>query len=159
MIATGGIGQVYKSSTNPSVATGDGIAAAMRAGAFVKNLEFIQFHPTGLWSPEPEEREFLISEAVRGEGGLLKNKEGVRFMQGMHELAELAPRDIVARDVFSEMLRTGDDHVFVDITSKSEDFLKHRFPTIYEECMRRASTSPRTGSRLSRPALPDGRDL
>lgn len=137
VIATGGIGQVYKSTTNPSVATGDGIAAAMRAGADVKNIEFIQFHPTGLWSPNPEDREFLISEAVRGEGGLLKNREGVRFMEGVHELAELAPRDIVARAVVKELQRSGDDHVFVDITSKSEDFLKKRFPTIYEECLKR----------------------
>ncbi len=137
VVATGGIGQVYKSTTNPSVATGDGIAAAMRAGAVIKNIEFIQFHPTGLWSPVPEDREFLISEAVRGEGGLLKNKDGVRFMEGAHELNELAPRDIVARAVVKELQRTGDDHVFVDITSKSEDFLKHRFPTIYEECLRR----------------------
>jgi L-aspartate oxidase len=137
VIATGGIGQVYKSTTNPSVATGDGIAAAMRAGAVIKNIEFIQFHPTGLWSPVPEDREFLISEAVRGEGGLLKNKDGVRFMEGTHELNELAPRDIVARAVVKELQRTGDDHVFVDITSKSEEYLKHRFPTIYEECLRR----------------------
>lgn len=137
VIATGGVGQVYKSTTNPSVATGDGIAAAMRAGASVKNLEFIQFHPTGLWSPVPEDREFLISEAVRGEGGLLKNRSGVRFMEGTHELNELAPRDIVARAVFREMQQSGEDHVFVDITAKSEDFLKHRFPTIYDECLKR----------------------
>lgn len=137
IIATGGIGQVYKSTTNPSVATGDGIAAAMRAGAVIKNIEFIQFHPTGLWSPVPEDREFLISEAVRGEGGLLKNKDGVRFMEGVHELNELAPRDIVARAIVRELERTGDDHVFVDITSKSEEFLKNRFPTIFKECLRR----------------------
>lgn len=137
VVATGGIGQVYRSTTNPAVATGDGIAAAMRAGAVVKNMEFIQFHPTGLWSPEPEDREFLVSEAVRGEGGLLKNKEGVRFMVGQHELAELAPRDIVARAIFREMQRTGDDHVYLDITSKSEEFLRKRFPTIFEECLKR----------------------
>ena len=137
VIATGGIGQVYKSTTNPSVATGDGIAAAMRAGAVLKNIEFVQFHPTGLWSPMPEDREFLISEAVRGEGGFLKNREGVRFMEGTHELNELAPRDIVARAIVKELARSGDDHVFIDITSKSEDFLKKRFPTIYEECLRR----------------------
>ncbi|NLA86311.1 MAG: FAD-binding protein, partial [Clostridiales bacterium] len=137
VIATGGIGQVYKSTTNPSVATGDGIAAAMRAGAVIKNIEFIQFHPTGLWSPVPEDREFLISEAVRGEGGLLKNKDGVRFMEGTHELNELAPRDIVARAIVKELQRSGDDHVFVDITAKSEEYLKNRFPTIYEECLRR----------------------
>lgn len=137
VIATGGIGQVYRSTTNPSVATGDGLAAAMRAGARIKNIEFIQFHPTGLWSPVPEDREFLISEAVRGEGGVLRNKDGVRFMEGAHELNELAPRDIVARAVVKELQRTGEDHVFVDITSKSEDFLMHRFPTIYEECLSR----------------------
>ena len=137
VIATGGIGQVYKSTTNPSVATGDGLAAAMRAGAQVKNIEFIQFHPTGLWSPEPEDREFLISEAVRGEGGLLKNSDGDRFMEGQHELNELAPRDIVTRAVVKELQRSGEDHVFVDITHKSEDYLKRRFPTIYEECLKR----------------------
>lgn len=137
VIATGGIGQVYKSTTNPSVATGDGIGAAMRAGAKIENLEFIQFHPTGLWSPAREDREFLISEAVRGEGGLLRNSEGIRFMEGTHELNELAPRDIVARAVFKELQRSGKDHVFVDITSKSEEFLSKRFPTIYEACLRR----------------------
>ncbi|MDR2665671.1 MAG: L-aspartate oxidase [Oscillospiraceae bacterium] len=137
VFATGGIGQVYGASTNPSVATGDGLAAAVRAGARLRNIEFIQFHPTGLWSPQPEDREFLISEAVRGEGGLLKNNAGVRFMEGAHELAELAPRDIVARAIIDELARSGQDHVFVDITSKSEEFLRHRFPTIYNECLRR----------------------
>lgn len=137
VIATGGIGQVYLSSTNPSIATGDGIAAAMRAGAKLKNIEFIQFHPTGLYSQNPEERAFLISEAVRGEGGLLKNSKGVRFMLGAHELNELAPRDIVARAIVKELERSGEDHVFVDITSKDEEFLKNRFPTIYSECLKR----------------------
>ena len=136
VIATGGIGQVYKSSTNPSVATGDGIAAAIRAGAIVKNVEFIQFHPTGLWGSEQDGRAFLISEAVRGEGGLLKNSRGERFMLGTHELAELAPRDIVARAIIKELKSTGEDHVFIDITSKPEEYLKARFPTIYEECLR-----------------------
>ncbi|MBR6259629.1 MAG: L-aspartate oxidase [Oscillospiraceae bacterium] len=138
VIATGGIGQAYKTSTNPEVATGDGIAAAIRAGAQLKDMEFIQIHPTGLWSSDPnEKRAFLISEAVRGEGGLLKNKNGERFMLGKHELNELAPRDIVARGIVREMERTGDDHVFVDITAKDEDFLASRFPTIYNECLRR----------------------
>ena len=135
VIATGGIGQVYKSSTNPSVATGDGLAAAMRAGAKLKNVEFVQFHPTGLWSDAGDGCEFLISEAVRGEGGLLVNSEGVRFMAGQHELAELAPRDIVARGVIKELQRSGENHAYIDITAKSEEFLMHRFPTIYNECL------------------------
>lgn len=147
VIGTGGIGQVYQHSTNPAVATGDGIAAAMRAGAKVRNMEFIQFHPTGLYSPQAEERSFLISEAVRGEGGLLKNSAGVRFMVGQHPLAELAPRDIVARGIFREMEREGTDHVFVDITSKPEEFLANRFPTIYHECLRR-------GINISRDFIP-----
>ncbi|MDR2420549.1 MAG: L-aspartate oxidase [Oscillospiraceae bacterium] len=137
VIATGGIGQVYRSSTNPAVATGDGIAAAMRAGAGVANLEFIQFHPTGLWSREAESRTFLISEAVRGDGGLLKNSRGERFMTGRHELGELAPRDIVARGIVLELEKSGEDHVFVDITAKDADFTKRRFPTIYGECLSR----------------------
>lgn len=137
VLCTGGIGQVYKTSTNPSVATGDGLAAAVRAGAKLSHIEFIQFHPTGLYSDKEENRAFLISEAVRGEGGLLKNKEGVRFMYGQHELNELAPRDIVARAIAKEMERSGEDHVYVDITSKSEEFLAKRFPTIYNECLSR----------------------
>ena len=136
IIATGGIGQVYDASTNPSVATGDGIAAAIRAGAETSGMEFIQFHPTGLWMPGAEGRTFLISEAVRGEGGKLKNAKGERFMQGQHELAELAPRDIVARGIIAELSASGEDHVFVDITEKGTDFLSRRFPTIYHECMR-----------------------
>ena len=136
IIATGGVGQIYKSSTNPSVATGDGPAAAMRAGAKLTNIEFIQFHPTGLWNATSNGAEFLISEAVRGEGGLLVNGDGERFMLGEHELAELAPRDIVARGVIKELQRSGEDHAYIDITSKSEEFLKHRFPTIYNECLR-----------------------
>ena len=137
VIATGGIGQVYRSSTNPPVATGDGIAAAMRAGAKLANIEFIQFHPTGLWNPHSDGCEFLISETVRGEGGILVNSEGVRFMVGQHELAELAPRDIVARGIVQELKRSGESHAYIDITSKSEDFLKQRFPTIYGECLSR----------------------
>ncbi len=137
VIATGGMGQVYKTSTNPAIATGDGIAAAIRAGAKMKNFEFIQFHPTGLWTETDEKRAFLISEAVRGEGGLLKNKDGLRFMQGQHELNELAPRDIVARAIVREMTRSGDDHVYVDITLHDEAYLSRRFPTIYCECLKR----------------------
>jgi len=135
VIATGGIGQIYKSSTNPSIATGDGIAASMRAGAKLKNIEFVQFHPTGLWREESNCHEFLISEAVRGEGALLVNSKGERFMLGKHELAELAPRDIVARGALKELQRSGESHVFIDITSKSEEYLKNRFPTIYSVCL------------------------
>jgi len=135
IIATGGIGQLYTSSTNPPVATGDGIAAAIRAGAVISNIEFVQFHPTGLWDPASDGSEFLISEAVRGEGGLLINTEGKRFMVGVHELAELAPRDIVARGIVRELKRSGEPFAYIDITSKSEGFLKKRFPTIYNECL------------------------
>ena len=135
IIATGGIGQLYTSSTNPLVATGDGIAAAIRAGANISNIEFIQFHPTGLWDPASNGSEFLISEAVRGEGGLLINTGGERFMTGVHELAELAPRDIVARGIVRELKRSGEQFAYIDITSKSEEYLKKRFPTIYNECL------------------------
>jgi len=137
IIATGGIGQVFKSTTNPPVATGDGIAAAIRCGAKVTNLEFIQFHPTGLWDNTEFRNEFLISEAVRGEGAVLVNSKGERFMTGEHELGELAPRDIVARGIATELRKSGESHVFIDITSKSEEFLKKRFPTIYGECLNR----------------------
>ncbi len=137
VICTGGVGQVYKVSTNPDVATGDGIAAAIRAGAALNGMEFVQFHPTGLWSPKKENRAFLISESVRGEGGLLKNSAGERFMVGQHELAELAPRDIVARGITREMNKRGESHVFVDFTCKDSEYLEHRFPTIYNECMSR----------------------
>jgi L-aspartate oxidase len=137
VVATGGIGQVYRSSTNPSVATGDGIAAAIRAGAVVENMEFVQFHPTGLWTEETVGRNFLISEAVRGEGGLLKNKAGERFMLNAHELSELAPRDIVARAIFRELERSGEPCAFIDITAKPAEFLAHRFPTISAECAKR----------------------
>ncbi|MDR0952333.1 MAG: L-aspartate oxidase [Oscillospiraceae bacterium] len=137
VIATGGIGQLYTSSTNPAVATGDGLAAAARAGAKLRDMEFIQFHPTGLWTEKPEERAFLISESVRGEGGRLVNAAGERFMVGRHELAELAPRDIVAREIFREMLNTGAKSVFVDISFKSAEYLRSRFPTIFTECLSR----------------------
>ena len=135
IIATGGIGQLYTSTTNPPVATGDGIAAAIRAGARVTDVEFIQFHPTGLWDKSSNGSEFLISEAVRGEGGLLVNTAGERFMVDVHELAELAPRDIVARGIVRELKRSGENHAYIDITSKSEEFLRKRFPTIFNECL------------------------
>jgi len=137
IIATGGMGQLYVSSTNPLVATADGIASAIRVGANVTDLEFIQFHPTGLWSAENSGNVFLISEAVRGEGGLLVNSDGERFMLTEHEQAELAPRDVVARGIIRELKRSGAKYAYLDITSKSEDFLKTRFPTIYNECLHR----------------------
>jgi len=136
IVATGGIGQLYLSSTNPVVATADGIASAIRVGASVTDLEFVQFHPTGLWDADSNGNEFLISEAVRGEGGLLTNADNERFMVNEHELAELAPRDIVARGIVRELKRSGEKHAYLDITSKSEDFLKTRFPTIYNHCLK-----------------------
>lgn len=137
ILCTGGVGRIYNHSTNPSIATGDGLAAALRAGVLVKNMEFIQFHPTGLYTDPPESRSFLISEAVRGEGAHLINGRGERFMTGLHPMAELAPRDIVARGILREMLRTGAAHVYLDITSKSAAQLSARFPTIYGECLGR----------------------
>ncbi|MGI5971353.1 MAG: L-aspartate oxidase [Oscillospiraceae bacterium] len=134
VICTGGTGQVYLNSTNPVVSTGDGIAAAERAGAELKNMEFIQFHPTGLYLEGHTGRTFLISEAVRGEGGLLINSRGERFMVGKHPMAELAPRDIVARGIIRELQSTGETHAFIDITSQSEEHLRRRFPTIFAEC-------------------------
>ncbi len=137
ILCTGGIGQIYGHSTNPSVATGDGLAAAFRAGAELRNMEFIQFHPTGLYCKTPESRSFLISEALRGEGAILKNNRGERFMVGLHPMNELAPRDIVARCIMREMAKTGQDHVFLDITSESSEHLSSRFPTIFGECLKR----------------------
>jgi L-aspartate oxidase len=133
-IATGGIGQVYMNSTNPSVATGDGIAASLRAGADAADMEFIQFHPTVLYSQRGK-RSFLISEAMRGEGAILRNYEGNRFMKNYHTLADMAPRDIVARAIKSEMDASDAPHVYLDITHKSREFLKQRFPTIFNRCL------------------------
>lgn len=131
--ATGGYGQIYSNTTNPEVATGDGICMAYRAGVDLMDLEFIQFHPTVLF--HPENKHFLISEAVRGEGALLKNKEGKRFMPEYHELAELAPRDVVSRAIFEEMKKTDSGHVFLDITLMDRDYLENRFPTIFKTCL------------------------
>ena len=131
--ASGGYGQLYDHTTNPEVATGDGAAFTFRAGGALTDMEFIQFHPTVLY--HPENRSFLISEAVRGEGAVLRNGSGERFMPGYHELAELAPRDVVSRCIFKEMKRTGEDHVYLDITHKDRDYLEQRFPTIFHTCL------------------------
>ena len=131
--ATGGYGQLYSITTNPDVATGDGICMAYRAGAELMDLEFIQFHPTVLF--HPENKSFLISEAVRGEGALLKNINGKRFMPEYHSLNELAPRDVVSRAIFEEMNRTGTECVYLDITFKGQEYLENRFPNIYKTCL------------------------
>jgi L-aspartate oxidase len=132
ILCTGGAGQLYLHTTNPSVATGDGMAMAYFAGAEMADMEFIQFHPTAL-SVENAPR-FLLSEAMRGEGGVLRNKSGERFMEHYDERLELAPRDIVSRSIVAEMRRTGTREVFLDMTALPEDFLKERFPKIYETC-------------------------
>ncbi len=131
--ASGGYGRLYANTTNPEVATGDGASMAYRAGAHLMDLEFIQFHPTALF--HNIEKNFLISEAVRGEGAVLRNLSGERFMPGYHELAELAPRDVVSRAIFAEMQKTGSDHVFLDITHKDRAHLEKRFPTIFGKCL------------------------
>ncbi|TYQ14739.1 UNVERIFIED_CONTAM: L-aspartate oxidase [Acetivibrio alkalicellulosi] len=131
--ATGGFGQLYSHTTNPEVATGDGIALAYRAGAQLVDLEFIQFHPTVLF--HPENKSFLISEAVRGEGAILRNIHGESFISLYHELKELAPRDIVSRAIFSEINKTNSNHVYLDITFKDKEYLENRFPNIYKTCL------------------------
>lgn len=134
VLCAGGCGQVFASTTNPRVATGDGVAMAYRAGAPVADLEFVQFHPTALYLPPASS--FLISESVRGEGALLRTKRGDRFMPAYHPDAELASRDVVARSIFLEMQRSGDEYVLLDLSPLSPELIKTRFPNIYKTCLR-----------------------
>ncbi|MGH8893412.1 MAG: L-aspartate oxidase [Actinomycetes bacterium] len=135
VLATGGLGQVFSATTNPSVSTGDGVAVALRAGAVVTDLEFVQFHPTVLWlGARSRGQQPLVSEAVRGEGAVLRDDRGVAFMQGVHELADLAPRDVVAKAIVSRMRDSGADHVWLDARDFGEDRWRVRFPTILASC-------------------------
>jgi L-aspartate oxidase len=134
LLATGGLGNLYLNTTNPDVATGDGVALAWRAGAEISDIEFVQFHPTALRVAGAPR--FLLSEALRGEGAVLRNARGERFMEGLHPLKELAPRDVVARAIVAEMERDGADHVYLDLTHRGPAFVRERFPRIFETCLK-----------------------
>ena len=134
LLATGGLGCAYRDTTNPEIATGDGVAIAYRAGAEISDIEFVQFHPTAL-RIEGAPR-FLLSEALRGEGAYLRNAAGERFMGRYHPLGELAPRDVVSRSIVAEMEQSGEWHVFLDLTHLDADFVRRRFPRIYETCLK-----------------------
>ncbi len=134
LLATGGLGNVFLHTTNPDVATGDGVALAWRAGAEISDIEFVQFHPTALCVAGAPR--FLLSEALRGEGAALRNARGERFMEGLHPLKDLAPRDVVARAIVSEMERAGSDHVYLDLAHRGPAFVRERFPRIYETCLK-----------------------
>lgn len=133
ILATGGAGRIFKRTTNPEVSTGDGMAIAFRANAILKDMEFFQFHPTALHLENAPA--FLLSESMRGEGGVLRNIKGERFCHNYHPMAELAPRDVVSRSIFFEMIKTEAEHVYMDLTHLDSDFVRNRFPKIYSTCL------------------------